>query len=312
MIAALGLKKNTLPLLLLVVLLVSGCAMASSYRPAGKKTIRDFSRSSNYRKTVGVMALANTTIFTSAQVASPFMTAFLASMGSAVSDAVLVMPGKAEIPPFLWNPPRLSNGEMDVFTLSGLARQEGLNVVVSPGLMDIRVRTRDTGFWLFRKVAYSLQIQTAAVIYDAISGTRLALGILTDEVDIDEYEAGIVRNGQEVQVDDLVAVAEEMGEELGERMGVAINDSMWLATVVSIEDGVCVISAGSEVGIEVGDRFSVLDASGILTGLDGQRYVSPGPKIGEITISRVSPRQSFGAPESGEMPPAGSILIPGR
>jgi hypothetical protein len=66
------------------------------------------------------------------------------------------------------------------------------------------------------------------------------------------------------------------------------------------------------VGIEVGDGFSVLDGSAVLTGLDGQRYSLPGSKIGEITINRVSPRQSFGAPESGEIPPAGSILIPGR
>jgi hypothetical protein len=56
------------------------------------------------------------------------------------------------------------------------------------------------------------------------------------------------------------------------------------------------LAVGSEVGIEVGDRFSVLDGSAVLTGLDGQRYILPGPKIGEITINRVSPRQSFGAP----------------
>ena len=73
-----------------------------------------------------------------------------------------------------------------------------MNAVVTPALMDIRVRTRDTGFWFFREVAYSLQIQTAAASYDAITGSRLALGILTDEVDIDENEAGIIRNGQEV------------------------------------------------------------------------------------------------------------------
>lgn len=309
MSAVTGLKKNGL-LFLLVALLVSGCGIASSYRPAYKKAIRDFSGSSDYRKKVGVQALSNATLFASDQVADPFMTAFLASIESVASDAVLAVPSKTEVAPFLWKPPRTANGDMDVFTLAGLARQEGMNAVVSPLLMDIRVRTRNTGFWIFKDVAYSLQIQTAATIYDAITGSRLALGILTDEVDIDEDEAGIIRNGQEVQVDDLVDVAEEMGEALGQRMGDAINGSKWLASVVSIEDGACVISAGSEVGIQAGDRFTVLDGSGVLTGLDGQRYIVPGPKVGEITISRVAPRQSFGAPESGELPPVGSILIP--
>jgi hypothetical protein len=178
--------------------------------------------------------------------------------------------------------------------------------------MDIRLRKRNTGFWFFKDVAYSLQIQTAAAVYDAATGARLALGILTDEVDIDEDQAGFIRNGQEVPVDDLIEVAEEMGEELGERMGDAVKDSQWVSAVVSLEERSCIIAAGSEVGIEVGDWFSVLDGSAVLTGLDGQRYTLPGSKIGEIIISRVSPRQSFGAPESGEIPPVGSILIPGR
>ncbi len=308
-------KNNVLQsllLLLLLVVLVSGCGFDSSYRTADVKTIRDYSGSSDYRKKVGVLALSNTTVFTSTQVASPFMAAFLFSMESDASDAILVVPGKTEAPAFLWNPPRVTNGDLDVFTLSELARQEGMNAVVSPWLMDIRVRTRNTGFWLFKDVAYSVQIQTAATIFDTTTGTRLALGIQTDEVDIDEDQAGIIRSGQEVQVDDLVEIAEEMGKELGERMGDAISDGRWLAAVVFIEDGACVLKAGSEVGVKVGDRFSVLKGNNILTGLNGQNYIVPGPKIGEITISRVAPRQSFGIPDSGEVPPAGSILIPGR
>lgn len=303
-------NNNGLLLLLLVVLLVSGCGIDRSYRPAAQKTIRDYSDSSDYRKQAGVLALSNTTIFTSAQLASPFMAAFLSSMESVASDAILISPGKSEAPPFLWNPPRIANGDIDVFTLSGLARQEGMNVVVSPLLMDIRVRTRDTGFWFFKDVAYSVQVQTAAAVFDSVTGASLALKILTEEVDIDEDQAGIIRNGQEVEVEDLVEVVEEMGEELGEQMGNAIIDGKWLTNVLSIVDGIIVISAGSEVGIKMGDRFTVLDGGSLLIGLDGQRYIVPGPKIGEITISRVAPRISFGTSDSEELPPVGSILIP--
>jgi hypothetical protein len=310
MIAASGFRKNVW--LLLLPLLICGCGISRSYRPADQKTIRDFSSSGNYRKTVGVIALVNATRFTSEQVALPFMTVFLSSMESAASDTLLVVPGEADAPPFLSDPPRMANGDLDVFALSKQVRAEGMNAVVSPLLLDIRVRTRDTGFWIFKEVAYSLQIQTAAALYDAITGARLALGILTDEIDIGEYEAGLIRNGQEVDVPDLVDVAEEMGAELGERLGDAISDSHWRTSVHALENGACIIRVGSEAGIEMGDIFTVLDGSDILTGLDGQRYIIPGPKIGEITISRVDPGQSFGAPESGGVPPVGSILVPGR
>ena len=307
-----GAKKNGLVLSLLMALMLIGCGLSSSYRSAQQKTIRDFSAGGKYRKTVGVMVLSNATLFTSEPVASPFMEAFLSGLESNASGALLMVPGKSDLPSFLWNPPRIANGDIDVFALSALARQAGISAVVSPVLMDTRLRTRNTGFWFFKDVAYSLQVQTAAAVYDAATGARLALGIMTDEIDIDEDQASIIRNGQEVQVDDWDDLVEEMGEALGERMGEAIKDSQWTSAVVSIEGGSCVIPAGSEVGIDVGDRFSVLDGRKILTGLDGQRYTVPGTKIGEITISRVSPRQSFGEPESGELPPAGSILVPGR
>jgi hypothetical protein len=311
MIGIAGPRINGL-LLSLLVLLFYGCGISSSYRSAEQKTIRDFSVSSKYRKTVGVLVLSNTTIFSSAQVAGPFMDNFISSLESNATDVILIVPGEADVPPFIGNPPRLANRDLDVFALSAQARQAGINTVVSPLLMDIRLRKRNTGFWFFKDVAYSLQIQTAAAAYDAATGARLALGILTDEVDIDEDQADFIRNGQEVEVDDLVEVAEEMGQELGERMGDAVKSSLWVSAVVSVEDRSCVIAAGSDVGIEVGDWFSVLDGSTVLIGLQGQRYTLPGSKIGEVTIVRVAPRQSFGAPESGEIPPAGSILIPGR
>ncbi len=311
MIANVDPKKNLLPLLLLIAVLVSGCGMAASYRPAYQKTIRDYSGGGGYRKTVGVMALSNTTVFTGVWVAEPFMAAFLSGMEAVASNAVLLVPGKIDVPPFLWNSPRMASGDLDVFTLAGQARQEGMNAVVSPILMDIRVRKLNTGFWFFKDVEYRLQIQTAAAIYDVVTGARLALGILTDEIAINESQAGIIRNGREAQVDDLVDVAAEMGEKLGEQMGDAIQGGAWLASVIAVENGAGVIAAGGEAGIAAGDRFTVMDGSGVLIGLGGQRFVFPGPKIGEITIGRVTPRLSFGTPESGDAPPIGSILIPG-
>ena len=301
---------TVLPFLLMLALVISGCGIASSYRTAPQKTIRDFPNSGKYIKKVGVMALQNSTMFVGDQVPAPFMIAFLESIQATASDASLMIPGKMAVPPFLWNPPRIAGGNLDVYTLAGLARQEGINALVSPLLMDIRVLSRKTGFWIFRDVEYNLQVQTAAAIYDAITGTRLDLAVLNEEVEIDAYDAERIRNGEEVVVDALINVVQEMGEELGERMGEAVEESQWLASVISVENGTCIISAGSEAGVEAGDRFALLDGSSILTGLNGQRYIVPGEKIGVVTIDRVTARQSLGKPESGEAPPAGSIAVP--
>jgi hypothetical protein len=304
-------KKAALPILLGLALLVSGCGIAASYRSADQETIRDFSTGSKYHKQVGVLALANTTLFTDGQVASPFMTAFLSALASAATDATLVEAGQANAPPFLSQPPRVADGDIDGFHLAQLAREKGMNAVVRPMLLNIHVRKRHTGFWFFRKTSYRLQIQTAATLYDATTGSRLALKILTDEVPIDADEADMIDNGKEIQVDDLAAVAGTLGEDLGERMGAAVKASRWMVSVANIENGACVIYAGENDGLQPGDRFAVLDGSVTLAGPDGQRFIVPGEKIGEIIIRRVLPRQSFAAAESGQLPPVGSILIPG-
>ena len=300
------------PLLIVLVLTLGGCGITRSYRTADIRSIGDFSDNSAYRKTVGVLALSNTTRFTSSQAASPFMDAFLASFQSAAPDSRLVMPDETEGSAFLWNPPRIESGDIDVFGLAQVARQAGMNAVVSPILMDIRVRKKDTGFWFFHDIAYSLQIQTAAALYDAITGSRLDLGILTDVVDIDEQQAEIFDNGRETLVDELIEVAEEMGADLGERMGEAVRKSLWLTSVIAIENGACRIAAGSGAGLKAGDRFTVLDGSALLTGLDGQRFIVPGLKIGEITVDQVSPDNALGIPQSEVVPPSGSILVPTR
>ena len=295
---------------LLIAFLFSGFGISCAYRPANQMTIRDFDGDSSYRKKVGVMTLANTTIFTSNQVAHPFMASFLSSMTDKMGDAILVLPGTVDAPPFLADPPRMAAGEIDGFTLSGLARQAGINIVVSPMLMDIRVRSKNTGFWFFRDVEHSLQIQTATALYDAITGSRLDLKILTDEVDIDDSEAEAIRSGQEIQVADLVEAAEEMGEKLGRRMGDAIEDSKWQGSVIVVADGGCVLPSGRDVGIEQGDRLAVLGVIGVISGLGEQRYVVPGTQIGDLTITQVDDQKSIGVPESGEPPPVGSIVIP--
>ncbi|WP_054699925.1 hypothetical protein [Desulfosarcina cetonica] len=69
--------------------------------------------------------------------------------------------------------------------------------------MDIRVRKYDTGFWIFKDVAYSLQIQTAAAVYDTVTGARLSIATRNDEIEIDDQQAEAIDQGQEVMVDDL-------------------------------------------------------------------------------------------------------------
>ncbi len=305
-------KGKWLLVLLSAVSVLCACQFSRSYRPAEQKTIGDFPASHQYRKIVGVMTLSNASIFTSSQVVVPFMNAFFSGVSSTCENAMLLLPGGEDHPSFLKRPPMKENGGIDVQALVQSARQMGINSVVSPMLMDIRVRQEESGFLFFGNDGPRLQVHTASAVYDVITGARLELAILNEDVKIDAQQAEAVGKGQEIELAKLVEVAREMGEALGRQMGDVISQSRWVASIAAIEDDSFVLAAGSDVGIEKGDLFSVLDGSQSITGFDGQRFVAPGPRIGEMIIEQVSPKKALGRSSSKEIFPVGSILVPGR
>ncbi|MDL2328884.1 hypothetical protein LJC71_03915 [Desulfosarcina sp. OttesenSCG-928-A07] len=294
-----------------ILLLIAGCNVLPSYRPADTPTIQDFSSSGRYRKQIGVMALTNTTLFASSQASAPFMEAFLSELASTVPDAILLTPGKPDTPAFLLNPPRLSTGEVDAFAFSALARQAGMSAVVSPVLMDVRVRKETSGLWIFRSVDHYLRIQVAAAVYDPITGSRITLERLTQEISIDEDLAGVINTGRETAVPGLEKTIGKMGKELGEQMGETISRAPLRLSVIAVENSMCVIPAGSLAGISQEDRFAVIDNREVLAGWNEQRYRVPGVKIGGVRVIQVTPEKSFAVPESGDPPPVGSIVVPG-
>ena len=297
-----------LPFLLAFLLLVSGCGFGAPYRPAVQKTFGDIEPSHIYRKTIGVLALVNATFFTDNQIGEPFMEHFLSALKSADSNAHFLFSDDVQNAPFLSEPPRDGAGQIDSFNLCAQARQEGLNAIVQPIIMDIRADKKVIGFWFWRKLHHWAEIQATARTYDTTTGASLSFEIIEERIDISEQQYQAISAGQEISLDDLVDDIKDMGEALGEKMGQIIRETPWTATVISTDNGLCEIPAGEEVGIAPGDLLTVLDTHGTLTGLDGQRYIVPWNKIGQLKVARVTARKAFAAPESGELPPVGSIV----
>lgn len=311
MIAGAAARKTIGPwLLLMMSLTIAGCGIGSAYRPAPTQTIRDAFGPSNYRHQVGVLVLSDITSNPNLQAGAPLSTGFWTGMQSAVSNAALVAADHRQAPSFLSRPPRLANGDVDGFALAAMARQAGINKVVSPVLLNIRVQTRDKGWGFFKDGVHSVEIQGAASIYDAITGSRSAFEMLTETVRIDPFEADILRSGKPIRVETLDGVAAALGQRLGRRVGAAINAGQWMGSVTAVEPDGAVMAFGSAAGIAEGDRFSVLDGSKVLLGVDGRRYIVPGPKIGAMTITRTAPHHALGVSDEGLIPPVGSILIP--
>ncbi len=303
-----GTKKGVLPILLALFFLISGCGMAASYRPTDQKTLNDINATHDYRKKIGVLAMVNATTFTSDRISVPFMERFLSALKSSDRKAQLLLFDDVQNAPFLNEPPLDEAGRIDSFILCEQARREGVQAIVRPVIMDVRAGKKFSGFWLWRKLHHWLDVQAMARAYDTATGASLSFTILTERIDINAQQYQMIEAGQEVDLDALLNVIKDMGHDLGREMGNAIDEIPWMTNVISADSGLCELPAGKNAGIETGDSLIVLSTNGTITGADDQRYIIPWNEVGWLKVTRVTAEKSFAAPETGELPPVGSIV----
>ena len=74
----------------------------------------------------------------------------------------------------------------------------------------------------------------------------------------------------------------------GEAICDAMEEEPWWAYVVSNEDGQIRISAGANDGIFNGLTLEVYGADEPVSGFDGQVFIIPGPRIGDIKVVDVT------------------------
>ena len=72
--------------------------------------------------------------------------------------------------------------------------------------------------------------------------------------------------------------------DIGDSICDTVRDQPWTGYITRVESDEFIISAGTRVGLEPGDILEVFDSSRIIEGVGGQRFFSPGLKIGEIEI----------------------------
>jgi hypothetical protein len=197
----------------------------------------------------------------------------------------LVAPGDAEYPAFMkvYHPISMQ----DVFFVTQTARQQGYHCVLQAAVENIRVHDEKTGMLWFRKTRYFMTVVVSLDVFDTFTGAKISGNVLEHSVKIDPSIYADFLAGSPDAVQTVQALVTDMAKDLGERAADAVADCKWVTSVVRVGNPHISLTSGASSGLRVGDRLSIFEGRRIIDGQDGEKFIVPGYKVGDVQITAI-------------------------
>ncbi|MCP4622988.1 MAG: hypothetical protein GY850_05600 [bacterium] len=196
----------------------------------------------------------------------------------------------------LWSilkkPPRLETGIIDTYSLAVLGRQLGLNAIVTGSLEDIRILDELRGIWITKDTHHLIQVFIRVEVSDTRTATKLLDETFQRQIEIDDVEYQIIQESDKINFPELNETLGRLLTDVGDSICDTIKDQPWTGYITQIENGNIIIPSGTRIGLKIGDILEVFDSSRIIKGIGGQRFFTPGLKIGEIEIVSITETRS--------------------
>ena len=186
------------------------------------------------------------------------------------------------------SPPRLASGQIDGFSLAMVGRPRGVNFFVIGSLTDVRFLDEKTGFWLWKKTRYRLRVALRLEIVDSASGTKAFDESLWEESIVDEMRYEELKEAGDIPLTEIAPVTGRLLKEAGLKTCEVLRSQPWQGFVTAVDRNRLTLSAGSGVGLTPGSVLEVFDKGRVVENKDGQRFLSPGEKIGEARVESVA------------------------
>lgn len=200
----------------------------------------------------------------------------------------------------LKKPPRLETGIIDNYSLAVLGRQLGLNAIVTGSLEDIRLLEELRGVWITKDTQHLVQVFIRVEVSDTRTATKLLDETFNRRIEIDDIEYQIIQESDEIKLPQLNETLNRLLTDIGDSICDTVKDQPWTGYITKMEGGKFVVPSGTRTGLKLGDILEVYDSSRIIEGIGGQRFFTPGLKIGEIEIVAITENQSQAKRIDGE------------
>jgi hypothetical protein len=205
-------------------------------------------------------------------------------------------------------PPKLESGHLDNYSLALIGRQLGLNAIVTGSLEDVRINDEVQGIWWTKDTHHFVEVNIRVEVNDTRTATKMLDNTFVRDIEIEDLDYQIIEQSNKISLPELNKTLSQLLTDIGNEICHTVKDQPWTGFINKIEGEVITISSGSEIGLKQGDILEVFDSSRIIEGVGGQRFITPGLKIGEIEIANITPNKSEARLISGKDIPTGSTV----
>jgi len=143
-------------------------------------------------------------------------------------------------------------------------------------------------------------------VLDTETGTKLIDQSFTHKKNSDDIEIESLKSGK-IEPEFLNEALEHIAREAGKKICERMKRVSWKGYVYSVSGDKISISSGSNMGVTLGKEFDVFRNT-VIVGVQGQRFLVPGPKTGEVKITGVFDDSAEALIVSGDSIKEGYIL----
>ncbi len=210
------------------------------------------------------------------------------------SPYILVYNAPEEVSP----PQGTSSPKLGIFINPGLikiARDSGMNALVTGVLNSINISSERKGIWPFRKSVKAFELSLVVNVIETTGGTILLTNLEMEKITIPLDEAEF-QEEKEIITHVLVKALPSMLKRQAETVTRALLTKTWTGKILAVTNDAIKINAGEEVGLKPGHRFEVFGLGKPIKSKSGLPYRLLGEKVGEIEASTVMEDFSMAKP----------------
>jgi hypothetical protein len=262
-----------------------------------KRTTRSLTRTirlddQDLIRTIGLFKFENNSLHESRDFQEVFHKGLPEYINNTCRGVQVSAPETGSLLSILKKPPRLETGILDNYSLAVLGRQLGLNAIATGSLEDIRMMDELRGVWITKDTHHLVQVFIRVEVSDTRTATKLLDETFKRQIEIDDIEYQLIQQSDEIELPQLNETLNKLLTDVGDSICDTIKDQPWTGYITKIDGGKFVIPSGTRTGLKLGDILEVYDSSRIIEGIGGQRFFTPGLKIGEIEIVAVTENQT--------------------
>lgn len=264
----------------IVVFSQTGCVSRQTIAPPLTESPK-----SDFIKKLGIAYFENRTFFPGKIFEEKIQKRFIETVEKECSDLIVVSPESEDFPETLANIEPF--GQIDNLKLSQNAKTIGLNAVAKGTLLYVTPLEKVSGVLMFKGSKRIVELEMIIEVFDTATGAKLLDRNYIREIEVTpaEFDAVTLKEAAEFPLltRNMIDIAEKAAEETCD----IIDQQPWVSFVTGIEGNHITISAGSDSGLKEGDVLDVYAYKDIIEGVKGQKFLLPGPKIGEIKLTKV-------------------------